>query len=94
MRTASSYQNSKLTALLRGVSTGSLQQCEQLFAQVWPAHLLALQLFFQQLPGQLQHLGRNLVNGHLANLDLSGIELRQLIQHPESPPRGLQQRPP
>lgn len=69
MRTASSYQNSKLTALLRGVSTGSLQQCEQLFAQIWPAHPLALLLLQQGLNSSPVTL-RHVIEGNLVHLDL------------------------
>jgi hypothetical protein len=69
MRTASSYQNSKLTALLRGVGTGSLQQGEQLFAQIWPAHPLALLLLQQGLNSSPVTL-RHVIEGNLVHLDL------------------------
>lgn len=69
MRTASSYQNSKLTALLRGVGTSSLQQGEQLFAQIWPAHPLALLLLQQGLNSSPVTL-RHVIEGNLVHLDL------------------------
>ena len=85
MRTASSYQNSKLTALLRGVSTGSLQQGEQLFAQIWPAHPLALLLLQQGLnssqvtlrhviEGNLVHINNNAGSTHIEGLQKFVVE--------------------
>ena len=74
MRTASSYQNSKLAALLGGVHAGSLQQSEQLFAQVWPAHPLALLLLRQGLDSSPVTL-RHLIEGNLVHLNLHEIKL-------------------
>lgn len=73
MHTASSYQNSKLAAFLRGVCAGSLQQGEQLFAQIWPAHPSALLLLQQGLDSSPVTL-RHFIEGNLVHLDLHEIK--------------------